>query len=148
VVPWAGSVQETVKRAILEAGGKKSGGKLILLGKVADYLKKKSTYRLTDALGCVDVSDDVKSSVRTIHRAKGLEAEAVLLVADKGHLTQWLNCFGSGKPRSEEARIGYVGLSRATRLLCIATDGLSPDARATISRFGVVVEALDSRASR
>jgi len=142
VVPWVTSVQEVVKKAILTAGGKKSGGKLILLGKLAANLKKQAKYRLAAALRCVDVSDDVSSAVRTIHRAKGLEAEAVLLVAEKGHLVQWLNCCGSGKPRNEEARIGYVGLSRATKLLCIATDSLRTDARATLEKCDAVVLEL------
>ena len=109
---------------------------------VADNLRKKAKYRLVAALRCVDVSDDVSSAVRTIHKAKGLEAEAVLLVAEKGHLVQWLNCFDSGKPRSEEARIGYVGLSRATKLLCVATDSLGADARATLEKCGAVVLEL------
>ena len=146
IAPWAESVQEAVKKAILTAGGKKSGTKLILLGKLKDYLKKKAKYRTEDALHCVDIADEVTSSVRTIHRAKGLEAEAVLLVAERGELTQWLNCHGSGKPRTEEARIGYVGLSRAMKLLCIATDTLTIDMRATLESLGVVVVELDSDA--
>lgn len=143
VAPWAESVQETVKNAILTAGGKKSGPKLVLLGRLKDNLKKKAKYRTEDALRCVDIADEVTSAVRTIHRAKGLEAEAVLLVAEKGDLTRWMNCYGSGKPRTEEARIGYVGLSRAKKLLCVATDTITTDMRATMETLGVVV--LDSK---
>lgn len=146
VVPWAESVQGAVKNAILKAGGKKSGPKLILLGKLKDHLKKNKKYRTEDALRCVDITDEVTTSVRTIHRAKGLEAEAVLLVAEKGHLTQWMNLYGSGKPRTEEARIGYVGLSRATKLLCIATDTLEIHMRSTLKTLGVVVVELESDA--
>ena len=146
IAPWAESVQEAVGKAIQKAGGKKSGPKLILLGKLKDHLKTKAKYRTEDALRCVDIADEVTSSVRTIHRAKGLQAEAVLLVAEKGHLTQWMNCYGSGKPRTEEARIGYVGLSRAMKLLCIATDTMAIDMRATLKTLGVVVVELDSDA--
>lgn len=146
VAPWAESVQEAVGKAIQKAGGKKSGPKLILLGKLKHHLKKKVKYHTEDALRCVDIADEVTSSVRTIHRAKGLQAEAVLLFAEKGHLTQWMNRYGSGKPRTEEARIGYVGLSRAMKLLCIATDTLAIDMRATLETLGVVVVELDSDA--
>ena len=142
VIAWVASVQETVKTAILKVGGKKSGPKLVLLGKVGGHLKKKSKYRVSDAIRCVDVSDEVSSAVRTIHKAKGLEAEAVLLVADKGHLAQWLNCADSGKPRTEESRIGNVGLSRAFKLLCIATDTLGPEGRETLAKCGAVVVEL------
>ena len=144
VAPWAESVQEAVKKAILKAGGVRSGPKLILLGKLKDHLKKNAKYRTEDALRCVDIADEVTSSVRTIHRAKGLEAEAVLLVAEKGDFTQWLNCCGSGKPRTEEARIGYVGLSRATKLLCIATDTITIKLRTTLETLGVAIVDLDS----
>jgi superfamily I DNA/RNA helicase len=144
VAPWVESVQEAVKRAILKAGGMKSGSKLILLGKVKDHLKKKAKYYTDDALRCVDIADEVTSSVRTIHRSKGMEAEAILLVAESGDLTQWLNCHGSGKPRNEEARIGYVGLSRAMKLLCIATDTMTADVRANLDALGVVVVELDA----
>ncbi len=142
VVPWVLGVRDAVKGAILKVGGKKAGQKLILLGKVEKHLKKKSKYRTKDALLCVDIADEVTSAVRTIHRAKGLEAEAVLLVADSGHLAEWLNCFGSGKPRTEKARIGYVGLSRAMKMLCIATDSLSPEVRTTLERCGATIENL------
>ena len=142
VAAWAASVQEVIKQAILHAGGKKSGQKLILLGKLKDYLKKKAMYRTIDALRCVDIADEVTSAVRTIHRAKGLEAEAVLLVAEKGDLTEWINCYGSGKPRTEEARIGYVGLSRAMRLLCIATETITIDMRKILGTLGVVIVEL------
>lgn len=148
IAPWAQSVQETVKNAILNAGGRKSGPKLTLLGKLKNHLRRKAKYRTKDALWCVDIADEVTSAVRTIHRAKGLEAEAVLLVAQRGDLTQWLNCYGSGKVRTEEARIGFVGLSRATKLLCIATDTITNDVRALLDALGVVVVELDSDAKQ
>lgn len=148
VAPWMASVQETVKTAIVSAGGKKSGSKLILLGKVQDNLKKKTTYRTEDALRCVDVSEDVSSAVRTIHRAKGLEADAVLLMAARGQLAQWMIRFDSGKARTEESRIGYVGLSRARRLLCIAAESLNAETRKTLDAGGAVILELKPQPQR
>jgi ATP-dependent DNA helicase UvrD/PcrA len=139
IVPWTKSVQEAIKKAILEAGGKKSGQKLVLLGNLQKNLKKSATYLTTDAFKCVDLADDVSSAVRTIHRAKGLEAESVLLVAKTGQLAQWLNNYASGKPRTEMSRIGYVGLSRAMRLLCVASDTITAGDRTTLEGLGVVV---------
>ena len=148
VVPWTDSIRAEVQSAIVKAGGRKSGQKLVLLGKLKDYLEKKAKYRTEDALRSVDVSEDVASAVRTIHRAKGLEAEAVLLVAERGHLTRWMNAFGSGKPRTEEARIGYVGLSRATKLLCIATDSIIPETQKVLEAAGVVLAELKADGRR
>jgi DNA helicase-2/ATP-dependent DNA helicase PcrA len=148
IVPWLDGVQEVVKNAIVNAGGTKSGKKLVLLGKLKDNLKKKAKYKTDEAICCVDISEDVSSAVRTIHRAKGLEAEAVLLVAEKGQLTRWMNRFGSRQPRTEEARIGYVGFSRAMKLLCIATDTVSDRARETIEACGAVIMLLKDEMER
>lgn len=66
---------------------------------------------------------DEKHMYSTIHKAKGLEADAVLVVAKNGsELKKWL--MTDKKARSEEntdmCRLGYVAFSRAKTILCIA----------------------------
>ena len=76
----------------------------------------------------VDVSDEMPSKVRTVHRAKGMEAESVLLVAvDGAQFTRWMVPWCSARKRDEEARIGYVGFSRAMKMLCVATDKMNKE---------------------
>ena len=132
---WSLSLAGKIRDTILGAGGIKAGKKLVLLNKVGDNLKKKTVYAIEDALRCVDVADEVVTLVRTVHRAKGLQAEAVLVVAATGgQFTEWMNPYGSGKPRTEVARIGYVGFSRAMKLLCIATDSANTDTRRMLAK--------------
>ncbi len=59
----------------------------------------------------------------TIHRAKGLEADAVLAVAErKSQLKKWLMTDKKARceDKSDMCRIGYVAFSRAKTILCIA----------------------------
>ena len=59
----------------------------------------------------------------TIHKAKGLEADAVLAVAeDKNKLEKWLMTDKKArhKEKTDMCRIGYVAFSRAKTILCIA----------------------------
>ncbi|MCE5339977.1 MAG: ATP-dependent helicase [Planctomycetaceae bacterium] len=59
----------------------------------------------------------------SIHKAKGLEADAVLVVAeDKGQLTRWLITEKETRysEKTDMCRLGYVAFSRAKTMLCIA----------------------------
>ena len=59
----------------------------------------------------------------SIHKAKGLEADAVLVVASKEKmLKKWLTTDKDGRrdDKSDTCRIGFVGFSRAKQILCTA----------------------------
>jgi DNA helicase-2/ATP-dependent DNA helicase PcrA len=79
----------------------------------------------------------------TIHKAKGLQAEAVLVVArTENELDKWLTTSREGRAedRTDTCRIGYVAFSRAREVLCIAClkpvgDGL----RAKLVSLGVEI---------
>jgi hypothetical protein len=130
---WVENLSGFVQESILQNGGLKSGRKMILLGKLRDNLPKKSTYRSKCCIQAIDVSDEVRSHVRTIHRAKGLEAEAVLVFASRAaQVTEWMNTGEGGKVRTENARMGYVAFSRAGRLLCVSTPAMSPATEALL----------------
>ena len=59
----------------------------------------------------------------SIHKAKGLEADCVLVVAkDNGELGKWLETDYNERcnDKRDICRIGYVGFTRAKKILCIA----------------------------
>ncbi len=131
---WTAELKKLIGESIVRTGGKKSGQKLILLGKLDMYLKKRQTYPVQEIFRQVDVSDEMPSKVRTVHRAKGMEAEAVLLVAaNAAQFTRWMVPWRSAKNRDEEARIGYVGFSRAMKMLCVATDKMNAETQKLVA---------------
>lgn len=59
----------------------------------------------------------------TIHKAKGLEADCVLVISkNQGELNKWLETDYEKRLNDKEdtCRIGYVGFTRAKQILCIA----------------------------
>ncbi|MCX8128649.1 MAG: UvrD-helicase domain-containing protein [Clostridia bacterium] len=67
--------------------------------------------------------DDYKDSFLTIHKSKGLQADAVLVVASNTkELMKWLetNIKNRMKESTDTCRLGYVAFSRAKEFLCIA----------------------------
>ncbi|WP_226036614.1 UvrD-helicase domain-containing protein [Aquibacillus saliphilus] len=62
----------------------------------------------------------------TIHKAKGLQADAVLIIAKtQNELKKWLEQDEQKRAldKKDTCRIGYVGFSRAKKFLCIACLG-------------------------
>jgi DNA helicase-2/ATP-dependent DNA helicase PcrA len=85
--------------------------------RIDDHLR-----RLTTVL-CQTAKTSELERYSTIHKAKGLQAEAVLAVARTANeLEKWL--FTSKEQRAgdknDTCRIGYVAFSRAMQVLCIA----------------------------
>jgi ATP-dependent DNA helicase UvrD/PcrA len=85
--------------------------------------------------------DSCKDWSSSIHRAKGLEAKAVLVVASGlDELKKW--CMTDSEKRGcdkrDTCRIGYVAFSRAAELLCIAcSQPLDSAAEALLRALGV-----------
>ncbi|MGB2804918.1 MAG: UvrD-helicase domain-containing protein [Candidatus Zixiibacteriota bacterium] len=72
---------------------------------------------------CYDSSVCGNNYYSSIHKAKGLEAESVLVVAkNESELRKWLATDKQARrdDRNDTCRIGYVGFTRAKRILCIA----------------------------
>ncbi|SES88799.1 DNA helicase-2 / ATP-dependent DNA helicase PcrA [Salinibacillus kushneri] len=68
-------------------------------------------------------NDDSEDYCLTIHKAKGQEADAVLMVAKtRNELKKWLEQDKDKRKmdKKDTCRIGYVGFSRAKEFLCIA----------------------------
>ena len=69
-----------------------------------------------------DADADLKQYT-TIHKSKGLEATAVLVICEtKNKLAKWLEGDGEARfnDKNDECRLGFVAFSRAREVLCIA----------------------------
>jgi DNA helicase-2/ATP-dependent DNA helicase PcrA len=81
----------------------------------------------------------------SIHRAKGLEADAVLVVArTPSELCKWIQTDGLRRAddTTDSCRIGFVAFSRAKEVLCIACKKVIPDeTKKLLSELGAMVIA-------
>jgi DNA helicase-2/ATP-dependent DNA helicase PcrA len=89
-------------------------------------------------------NNDPKESYKhcsTIHKAKGLEAHAVLVIAEtKAELLKWFETDHQRRcaDKLDTCREGFVAFSRAKELLCIAClEKLDSSALETIQRLGI-----------
>lgn len=123
-------------------------------GKIDNRYKYKNTDSLNKILLILKdlecSSDNVHS---TIHKSKGLEANAVLVIAKtKEELKKWLEV--DPKKRAEDkndiCRIGFVAFSRAKDLLCIACLEDIGEMHSNILSLGITVysNVLESLAEK
>jgi len=120
----------------------------VLLNSIRKQLKKKTQYPIRSAMQSIALPDEIESSVRTVHGAKGMERDAVLVVASTPQqFSTWIKRPGSGAERKEESRIGYVAFSRAMKLLCVATDSLSSNNRQWLSKqpHVIILDIADAK---
>ncbi|MEC0432508.1 3'-5' exonuclease [Bacillus subtilis] len=87
-------------------------------------VKKIKLSELVESLFYENQFTQKLSNIKSIHSAKGMEAECVLVLAEtQNELNEWL----ANNQKSEEARIGYVAFSRARKLLCIWAPSLKAE---------------------
>lgn len=77
----------------------------------------------------------------SIHKAKGLEADTVLVVArNKNELTHWLMTDKDARAtdNSDSCRVGYVAFTRTKTLLCIAClEPIDEDTTKMLNQLGI-----------
>lgn len=86
-------------------------------------------------------STDIKS---TIHKSKGLEAEAVLVIAKtRKELQKWLETDESLRAADSEdvCRLGFVAFSRAKNMLCLACLEDTSILNTNLTNLGLILEA-------
>ena len=133
---WVNEFKSLLADCLYAVSGRRQGNKLRLLNSIGKQLEKRTQYPIRSAMQSVALPDEIESSVRTVHGAKGAERDAVLVVASTPQqCSLWLKRPGHGSERDENLRIGYVAFSRAQRLLCIATDSLSSSNRQWLSEL-------------
>jgi DNA helicase-2/ATP-dependent DNA helicase PcrA len=120
---WLQGVKVLISNSIILVGGRKSK-KLGMLDCRASVKKPATLCTVNDALLSIVRPRLHIENFRTIHGAKGTQRDAVLIYAcDAEELTSWLLC--ENIDQSEKARIGYVGFSRAKKILCIACESIT-----------------------
>lgn len=86
-------------------------------------------------------SDTYQDSYLTIHKSKGLQADAVLVVAKtENELLKWLERDKDKRLNSNQdtSRLGYVAFSRPKELLCIAClKPISPETQQLLQKLNV-----------
>ena len=133
---WVAAFKKSLADCLYSTSGKKQGGKIVLLNSIERNLKKRTRYPIQTAIPAVALPDEIESSVRTVHSAKGLERDAVLAIASTSRqFSLWMKRCQDGIERTEESRIGYVAFSRARKLLCVATDSLNAHCRTWLSKI-------------
>jgi DNA helicase-2/ATP-dependent DNA helicase PcrA len=93
--------------------------------KISSPQYAESAEKILDKISQIVCTDIINSNRfhSSIHKAKGLEAECVLVVAkSREELAQWLITDRQKRfsDKNDTCRIGYVAFTRAKRLLCIA----------------------------
>lgn len=115
-------------------GHKVSSGRAGVLEKTLGHLK------VHLSLGVDELHLEQSSSIR---RAKGLQADAVLVVAKGlGELKKWLITDRSEREadRSDACRLGYVAFTRARELVCIAClKEIDQELQSRLSSLGISV---------
>jgi len=116
---WCRTLKGLIDQAVALAGGKPVRQKRLgildcrgQVGKVAD------SCTVGAAIRAVVRPTLLGNNFRTIHSAKGIQREAVLVVAkDQAEFERWVMC--PNPCMHEIGRVGYVACSRARKILCL-----------------------------
>lgn len=112
-------LKDLVDRAVRVAGGNPIRRKLGILDCRGNTSQVAAACKAVSALAGVTKPGLTGDNFRTIHKAKGIQRDAVLAFAiDHNELERWLTrCDLS---TDECSRRGYVAMSRARKILCLA----------------------------
>jgi len=108
-----------------------------------EFAKIANQLTMGRLLGSVtlDNTDEVRY-IRTIHKAKGTEADQVLVCLHATRDDRLQHVTNPKVPSDEEQRLTYVALSRARDMLFLAVSELSAEKEATVRELGIDVVRL------
>lgn len=108
-----------------------------------DFAKTAGQLTMGRLLGSVrlDNTDEVRD-IRTIHKAKGAEADQVLVCLHATRDDRLQHLISPKTPSDEEQRLTYVALSRARDTLFIGVPELKPEQETRVSDLGITVVRL------
>ncbi len=108
------------------------------------YYERSNKISFTKILSAIMGSNENPLNIySTIHKSKGLEAHAVLVLAKtKQELIKWIETNNQSRSLDENdtCRVGFVAFSRARDLLCIACLQNTKDVKSDIQNLGVKYE--------
>lgn len=115
----------------------------IIEEKAKKFIDLLTVKQPADKMSDYSVLNIYQDSFLTIHKSKGLQADAVLVVAkSENELLKWLEEDPDKRlnERQDTCRLGYVAFSRAKELLCIACLApISPETQQLLHKFNVTV---------
>jgi hypothetical protein len=139
LLDWFKELKKSISRVVRQAGGKQilqsKLGILDCRGKARDISR---SIKVADELHAVIRPNLVGDNFRTIHKAKGIQRDAVLVLAkDKSELESWL--FSPDTSQDESSRRGYVAFSRARKILCICCEELTVEQKEQLEHGNSVI---------
>ena len=142
LLAWCRTVKELIDRAVRQAGGRSiRQSKLGILDCRRRAQKIAETCQVADELHAVIRPNLIGDSFRTIHKAKGIQREAVLVFArNPSEFESWL--FPPDISHDESSRRGYVAFSRARKILCICCETLSTEQKQRLENRNLKVVTL------
>lgn len=109
---------------------------------VEDFIKDIQSIGFKKNIDNIIDDDAYEDHFLTIHKSKGLQADAVLAVAStEKELLKWLEIDKHKRlsDKTDDCRLGYVAFSRAKEFLCIACrKSISDSTRQHLNNLGVV----------
>jgi hypothetical protein len=137
LLEWCKANKDLIDEAVKQVGGhsirQSRLGRLDCRGKSKDIA---ASCRTEEELRSVIRPSVIGDNFRTIHKAKGIQREGVLVFAeDSDEVERWL--FSSRIAEDESSRRGYVAFSRARKILCIACHSLSAEQESKLQDRGV-----------
>jgi hypothetical protein len=142
LLAWCRTVKELIDQAVQLAGGNSiRRSKLGVLNCGGRARQIAHTCQVANELHAVIRPNLIGDNYRTIHKAKGIQREAVLVFAkDSNEFGSWL--FSPDISEDESGRRGFVAFSRARRVLCICCESLLTEQKRQLQERNLEVVTL------
>lgn len=146
---WCGELKEVIADAIeqVRESGNSIRRKLGILDCRSNRVRQiAESSTVSEALSAVFRPNLLEENFRTIHKAKGTQRDAILVMADSvAEFEEWF--FSPNLNDSEISRRGFVAFSRARKILCICCDSITSSQQQRLSNMNVELEIIQQQPS-
>lgn len=142
ILDWCKQLKTLINNAVVQVGGNQIRSKLSLLDVRAQRAKPvANAITVGVALTTVFRPNLLQENFRTIHKAKGTQRDAILVMADNNEeFDKWL--FHPDISTEEVSRKGFVAFSRAKKILCIGCPTITEEQRKKLLEMNIEVEVI------